>query len=147
MYLGANMEDFYEPRLEEAVQIEDVNGMEQVHVCGMECDCCEDECHTPAACSNVFYQTDLVSVPVKVVPFAKAGPCTTVCCGSPVITSGDTCQGEVGQVCEFTITQKLCIKLPLHFGASVKIDRAKVQCGGVSETECDCKNPCIRKCD
>jgi len=110
-------------------------------------DCCDQLREIPVPCNNVFYQTDLVSVPVKVIPFAKAGPCTTACCGSPIITIGDTCQGEVGQVCEFTITQKLCVKLPLHFGAAVKVDRPRVQCGSASEKECDCKNPCVRKCD
>jgi len=109
--------------------------------------CHEGERDIPAPCNSVFYQTDLVSVPVKVVPYAKAGPCTTVCCGSPVVTAGDACLGEVGQVCEFTITQKICVKLPLHFGASILVDRAKVQCGNISEAECDCKNHCIRKCD
>ena len=105
------------------------------------------ECQPFEACSNTFYQTDLISVPVKVIPFAKAGPCTAVCCGSPVITSGDACQGESDQICEFTITQKICIKLPLHFGAAVAIDNAKIQCGGISESECDCKNTCVRKCE
>lgn len=103
--------------------------------------------HPAIACNNVFYQTDLISVPVKVVPFAKAGISTVACCGSPVITSGNTCTGETDKVCEFTITQKLCVKLPLRFGATVSVDHAKIQCGGISETECDCKNPCVRKCD
>ncbi len=98
-------------------------------------------------CDHVFYQTDLVSVPVKVVPFAKPGTSTVACCGSPVITAGDTCLGEAGGICEFTITQKLCVKLPLCFGARVSVDQAKIQCGGISETECECKNPCVRKCD
>lgn len=146
MYLGAIMEGFFEQPIEQTERMDEMTSAEEIHVCGRDCDCCDNR-FDPSACSNVFYQTDLVSVPVKVVPFAKAGPCTTVCCGSPVITAGDTCQGEIDQVCEFTITQKLCIKLPLHFGAAVKVDHAKVQCGSVSETECDCKNPCIRKCD
>lgn len=145
------MEDSYELSMD-TESLQQAESPEELYSCGKEDDrkehdCCEKEHETPPACSNVFYQTDLVSVPVKVVPFAKAGHVTTVCCGSPVITSGDVCQGETDKVCEFTITQKLCIKLPLHFGASVRIDRAKVQCGSVSETECDCKNPCVRKCD
>ena len=140
------MDNYYEPDMKTAISDEIVSA-EETYTCSKECGCHEGECEIPAACNNVFYQSDLVSVPVKVVPFAKAGPCTTVCCGSPIITSGDACLGEVGQVCEFTITQKICVKLPLHFGASVTIDRTKIQCGGVSETECDCKNPCIRRCD
>lgn len=98
-------------------------------------------------CDHVFYQTDLISVPVKVVPFAKAGPSTVACCGTPVITAGSTCIGEADKVCEFTITQKICVRLPLCFGAKVAVDKARVQCGGTSETECECNNPCVRKCD
>lgn len=101
----------------------------------------------PAACSNAFYQTDLISVPIKVAPYAKAGPCSTVCCGSPIITVGNDCQGEAGRTCEFTITQKICVKLPLRFGAAVKVEHARIQCGGLSETECDCQHTCPRECD
>ena len=140
------MEDSYEQKMN-GEALEKAEYTNDMFYCGKDCICHEEEHEIPAACNNVFYQTDLVSVPVKVVPYAKAGPCTTVCCGSPVVTPGDACLGEVGQMCEFTITQKICVKLPLHFGASVTIDKTKIQCGGVSETECDCKNPCIRKCD
>ena len=140
------MEDSYEQKMN-GEALEKAEYTNDMFYCGKDCICHEEEHEIPAACNNVFYQTDLVSVPVKVVPYAKAGPCTTVCCGSPVVTTGDACLGEVGQMCEFTITQKICVKLPLHFGASVTIDKTKIQCGGVSETECDCKNPCIRRCD
>ncbi len=156
------MEEFYEQNMEfpelqnqtpetqeEAMRKAEADGL---HMYGRECDCMdycshEETLDLPVACSDVFYQTDLVSVPIRVTPFARAGHCTTACCGSPVVTSGNACQGDIDQSCEFTVTQKICVKLPLHFGASVKIDQAKVQCGSVAETECDCKNPCIRKCD
>lgn len=140
------MEDSYEQKMS-GEALEKAECTNDMFYCGKDCICHEEEHEIPAACNNVFYQTDLVSVPVKVVPYAKAGPCTTVCCGSPVVTPGDACLGEVGQMCEFTITQKICVKLPLHFGASVCVDRAKVQCGNISEAECECKNPCIRRCD
>lgn len=105
----------------------------------------EESMQKPPACNNTFFQTDLISVPVKVTPFAKTGHVKTVCCGSPVITTGRCMHGDTGKVCEFTITQKICVKIPLAFGASVSIDHAHVQCGGISETECDCKPPCL--CD
>ena len=105
---------------------------EETRICSSGCSRPEKLNEIPAACGSVFYQTDLVSVPVKVMPFAKAGPCTTVCCGSPVITPGDSCIGEVGQTCEFTI---------------ISIDRSRIQCGGISETEYDCKNPGPRACN
>lgn len=109
--------------------------------------CSEKQQESSIACNNAFFQTDLVSVPVKVIPFAKAGPCTTICCGSPIITSGSSCPGETGKVCEFTITQKICVKLPLRFGAAVSVDQPRVQCGGISENECECSIPCLRNDD
>ena len=87
------MEDYYEHNMEEA-SLEVIS--DETYGCSRGCGCHEGECEIPAACNNVFYQSDLVSVPVKVVPFAKAGPCTTVCCGSPIITSGDACL-EIGR--------------------------------------------------
>lgn len=137
------MEDSHKTDLELENLVMTEAAEEEVHSCDYD----DKSKEPPVACSNVFYQTDLVSVPVKVKPFAKAGPSTIVCCGSPVITPGNACQGETDKICEFTITQKICVKLPLRFGATVSIDRAKVQCGGISETECECKNPCVRKCD
>lgn len=109
--------------------------------------CSEKQQESSIACSNAFFQTDLVSVPVKVIPFAKAGPCTTICCGSPVIAGGSSCPGEIGKVCEFTITQKICVKLPLRFGAAVSIDQPRVQCGGISENQCECSTSCMRSED
>ena len=89
------MEDSYEQKMN-GEALEKAEYTNDMFYCGKDCICHEEEHEIPAACNNVFYQTDLVSVPVKVVPYAKAGPCTTVCCGSPVVTPGDACLGEVG---------------------------------------------------
>ena len=86
------MEDSYEQKMN-GEALEKAEYTNDMFYCGKDCICHEEEHEIPAACNNVFYQTDLVSVPVKVVPYAKAGPCTTVCCGSPVVTPGDACPG------------------------------------------------------
>ncbi len=99
------------------------------------------------ACKERFYQSSTLSVPVRIKPFAQVGRITTACCGAPVITPGCDCQGECDQVCEFVITQKLCVELPIRFGADVKTKAPRVQCGCMTEHECECKNPCVRKCD
>lgn len=88
------------------------------------------------ACDDVFKQSNYVCVPVKVKPFAKSGRAMVRCDGCPVITPGCECEGEVDGSCEFTITQKLSISLPVCFGADVKVSPTRVQCG---EVKSDCK--------
>jgi hypothetical protein len=40
--------------------------------------------------------------------------------------------------CSFTVTQSLCIEIPIAFGADIQTGNASVECGDVSETGCDC---------
>ncbi|HIX29174.1 MAG TPA: hypothetical protein H9858_05735 [Candidatus Blautia stercoravium] len=40
--------------------------------------------------------------------------------------------------CSFSITQSLCIEIPISFSAVIETSTATVQCGTVSESECDC---------
>ncbi|MFI3175937.1 MAG: hypothetical protein R3Y67_00415 [Eubacteriales bacterium] len=118
-----------------------------------ECDCeLEDYCEEKKlkceiACKEKFYQSSELSVPVKIRPFAQIGRITTACYGAPVITPGSDCQGDCDQVCEFVITQKLCVELPIRFGADVKTKAPRVQCGCMTESECDCKNTSTSMCD
>lgn len=91
----------------------------------------------PTSCESVFFQTETVCVPVTVTPFATAGEATASCCGEPVISTEPSCPGSRTS-CTFTITQRLCIRVPISFGAVIETGEARVQCGGVSEEPCDC---------
>lgn len=98
---------------------------------------CGPSCGGNMPCESVFYQKETVCVPVKVTPYAKAGTAKASCCGKPVVRAGAQCTG--GQTsCTFTITQNLCIEVPVSFGAEIETGTATVQCGTVSEEECDC---------
>lgn len=88
------------------------------------------------ACDDVFKQSNYVCVPVKVKPFAKSGHPMVRCEGCPVVTPGCECEGHVDGNCDFTITQKLSISLPVCFGADVKVAPTRVQCG---EVKSNCK--------
>lgn len=91
-----------------------------------------------ASCQSTFYQTETVSVPVAVKPYAVPGETSAVCCGDPTITQGNTaCHGDRGTVCYFTVSQKLCIEIPITFGAEVRTGSAVTQCGQVSDSCCD----------
>lgn len=98
---------------------------------------CGPVCGGNMPCESTFYQKETVCVPVKVTPFAKPGTAKAMCCGEPVVRPGGQCTGNQTH-CSFTITQHLCVEIPISFGAVIETGTAVVQCGEVSETECDC---------
>lgn len=98
---------------------------------------CGPVCGTEPSCENTFFQRNRVCVPVTVTPFATPGEATVTCCGQPSVDTRNTCPGTETS-CTFTVTQELCIRIPISFGADVKTGTAKVQCGTVSETPCEC---------
>ena len=63
----------------------------------------------------------------------------TICCGDPVIHTDPQCPGSKTS-CTFTVTQSLCIQIPIAFGAVIETGEASVQCGEASETPCDCSD-------
>lgn len=84
-------------------------------------------------CSAVGYQSVGVCVPVTVTPFAHAEPTKTTCCGVPIVTPGETvCSGKKNDVCTFTISQSICVEVPVSFGASAKVGDTYVDCLGAS---------------
>lgn len=100
---------------------------------------CGPVCSATSPCESVFFQTETVCVPVTVTPFAEPHPATVHCCGAPVINTTNPCSGSRTS-CTFTVTQKLCIEIPITFGADVKTGTAVVSCGTVSEEPCDCSD-------
>lgn len=91
-------------------------------------------------CPAIGYQQLNVCVPVKVTPFAKAGKTVTTCCGSPAVISGRTsCGGTQNGSCSFTISQTLCVAVPVEFGATAAVEETFVDCLGVSSNDI-CKN-------
>lgn len=90
-----------------------------------------------ASCDYLFEQLETVSMPVKVEPFAEQGMPTVVCCGNPVIRP-DTCCCACSNKCSFTISQQVCVRIPISFGATVETGPAAIQCGTVFPAECNC---------
>lgn len=91
---------------------------------------CGPVCKSIQTCQAVGYQSATVCVPVVVTPFAIARETTTVCCGAPIITPGITvCEGVVNGSCYFTISQNICVEVPVEFGAYSSVGAPVVQCG------------------
>jgi hypothetical protein len=84
-------------------------------------------------CPVVGYQSLSVSVPVEVKPFARTGKTRTVCCCDPIVTMDTcTCAGKKDGTCHFTISQMLCIEVPVNFGAVIGVGDTFVDCLGAS---------------
>lgn len=98
---------------------------------------CGPACGGEMPCDSTFFQIETVCVPVTVTPFATPGVAKANCCGKPIINPDNQCTGSK-KSCSFTIKQRLCIEIPLTFGAVIETGSAVVQCGDVSEVECDC---------
>jgi hypothetical protein len=81
----------------------------------------------------VGYQSASICVPVTVTPYANAEPTVTKCCGLPLVTPGkNTCLGTKNGTCLFTISQDICISVPVSFGATATVGDAYVTSNGAS---------------
>lgn len=89
-------------------------------------------------CPATGYQSATVCVPVTIRPFAKPGKTTTYCKGNPIIKpDSDTCHGTINGVCNFTISQEVCVEVPVDFGATATVGKAVIDCGKAT-----CHNIC-----
>lgn len=97
-------------------------------------------------CPAVGYQSASICVPVTITPFAQTGPTYTKCCGNPVVTPGNAvCDGVRNGSCSFTITQDICIAVPVAFGASAAVGDTFVSCNGASSEDIctNCQLPVV----
>ncbi len=87
-------------------------------------------------CPAVGYQSASICVPVTVTPFAEAGVTTTKCCGDPVVTPGIVpCPGVKNGACAFTISQTICVSVPIEFGATAVVGDTYVDCNGATSED------------
>jgi hypothetical protein len=90
----------------------------------------------PQTCPAVGYQSVSVCVPVTIEPFADAGPTITRCLGEPVVKPGDSmCKGKKKGTCTFTISQDICVEVPINFGAKTTVGDTYVDCKESSDKE------------
>ena len=90
----------------------------------------------PQMCPAVGYQSASICVPVTVTPFAQDGVTITKCCGTPVVIPGrEVCGGVKNGSCFFTISQDICVAVPVEFGAVATVGDSYVSCNGASEDD------------
>ena len=98
-------------------------------------------------CPTVGSREATVCLPVTVCPYAVTGPVSVHCCGEAEVAANCRCKGKVNGTCDFTISQKLRVDVPVEFGATVNIGETYVDCGCPEvdgygedyESEFDCK--------
>lgn len=91
-------------------------------------------------CPATGYQQVSICVPVTVTPFAQARKTKTKCCGEPTVVAGDKpCSGKKNGTCTFTISQRICVEVPVDFGATATVGDTYVDCLGASADDI-CKN-------
>lgn len=84
-----------------------------------------------SGCAKTAIQCVQVSEPVVLTPTASVGTATTACQGSPTVsceTSPD------GTHCTVTLTQKVCVTIPVQYGVTVTKGEPSIACDGVSCT-------------
>jgi len=80
-------------------------------------------------CSSVAHRDVELCVPVSVRPFANTGNTIVRCCGLPIIGQlPDGCRGVPGGTCNFNITQRICVEVPVQFGAETTTGETFVLC-------------------
>ena len=85
--------------------------------------------NNPPGCHVDGQQMIDVCLPVSVTPMATVGNVTTRCCGPAIITRGDNvCPGIPNGTCNFTIRQRMCVKVPVDFGAIVTPGEPHILC-------------------
>lgn len=100
---------------------------------------CGPVCEDLGLCETVTYQTANVCVPVTVTPVAIPGPTRTICCGGPIVTPGARECPAGAQSCFFTVTQRICVEIPIEFGARTDLGRPRVACESATGEGCtDC---------
>jgi len=91
-------------------------------------------------CSTVGTREIEICVPVTVRPFANVGDTKVRCCGE-AIYSAEQCRGIPGGECNFNILQRICVEVPIEFGAEIDTDEMLVACGISGTYSCaNCPN-------
>lgn len=85
-------------------------------------------------CESIVHETVCVQGSVTITPNVVSGPATSFCIGNPIIGS---CPGELRRNCVFTVSQKICVQIPLTFSATASAVGNGIVCGIPDIGRCD----------
>lgn len=72
-----------------------------------------------------------VSQPVVLTPRATVGTITTSCPGVPTVSC---VTDETGSFCTVTLTQRVCVTIPVSYGATAEPGTPTIACGGSGDS-------------
>ncbi len=80
------------------------------------------------------YQDATVSIPVTVTPYVNVGPTKTYLCGDGLFFAGlSACPGTINGTCQFTITQNICVEVPIEIGSTASVSNINCVFGDVAK--------------
>lgn len=80
----------------------------------------------PNGCDTVVSETVCVQADITISPKVEVGTIETYCVGSPVI---GPCQGNKVEECTFSVSQRICVQIPLTFSAEASAEPTGIVCG------------------
>jgi len=89
--------------------------------------------NTCNTCNKIVTQCVDVAAPVLLQPTASLGTVTASCQGAPTVT----CTTDpAGTCCTVTLTQQVCVTMPVRYGVSMSAGEPTIAC---AEDSCCCK--------
>jgi hypothetical protein len=103
------------------------------------CPPCEEDCRVTA-----FQEMD-VCVPITIEPFVKLGEAQVECIEEPCLIPTPCHTWNKNGTCRFTLSQKICVMVPIEFKANTSSGNISVICGDTSDEDCpshECDDDC-----
>jgi len=84
-------------------------------------------------CETTVHENVCVQATVTITPDVIVGSSTSFCLGNPLIGS---CPGILRENCVFTVSQNICVQIPLTFTATAEAEANGIVCGNVGIGGC-----------
>lgn len=88
-------------------------------------------------CKNVVHEDVCLSAKVVIDPIVDIGPISTHCLSKPEIIPCE-CKCDSKGTCSFVVRQRICVEVPIAFGADTTADPLGVECEGANPGPCKC---------
>lgn len=95
----------------------------------------------PTHCPTIVREDVCVQGTVTITPNIEVGESVSFCRGNPIIGS---CPGTLMRNCTFTVSQNICVQIPLAFSATAAATPNGLVCGTPQTGECVGEDACTR---
>ena len=92
-------------------------------------------------CPTVVHENVCVQGTVTITPSVVSGESSSICIGNPIIGS---CPGRLQRFCSFTVSQNICVQIPLIFSATASAAPSGIVCGTTGIGPCANGDACTR---